>query len=144
MKKYLFLALTLFCAGGLIAQVAQVPAAAGASKKSQSSTAAKKETAKTQDQDGEEGGVVIDSKSEDSEVDTTPYSSKNSVDQSENAGFASYLPAAYGPLKGVLNEQGRNVLVFENEDGILSFVQASVGKNSVSLKLLARVARSQE
>jgi len=158
MKKYLFLALTLFCAGGLIAQVAQVPAAAGASKKpqpwtapaaagrpvSQSSTAAKKEAAKTQEQDGEETGVMIDSRSEDSEAETSPYSSKNSVDQAENAGFASSLPASYGPLKGVLNEQGRNVLVFENEDGILSFVQASVGKNSVSLKLLARVARSQE
>ena len=178
MKKYLFLALTLFCAGGLIAQknASEVISGPGDGKEKQSfapkrtavspagtnkvpaknsksaapaasrqnHAAVKKEAAKTTEQDSEEGGVVIDSKSEDSEAETLSYPSKNNAEQPEEAAFASYIPASYGQLKGVLIEQGRNVMVFENDEGILSFVQVSVGKNSVTWKLLARVARSQD
>ena len=117
---------------------------AEASKKSQASPSAKKETAKAAEQDSEEAGVMIDAKSEDTESEVFSSSYKTGTERQEEAAFASSIPASYGPMKGVLNEQGRNILVFENEDGILSFVQISVGKNSVSWKLLARVGRSQD
>ncbi|MCX5784753.1 MAG: hypothetical protein NTX59_03600 [Elusimicrobia bacterium] len=186
MKKYLFAAAMLLCAGGLSARipgaevvpgprtgrekqssaskqaavpayaapsqstrgrivVAQVPAAPDAAKKYQSSaSAAKKEAAKAAEQDSEEAGVMIDSKSEDTESDASPSSSMTGTERQEDVTFASYIPSSYGQMKGVLNEQGRSVLIFENEEGILSFVQVSVGKKSVAWKLLARVARSQE
>jgi len=193
MKKCLFLAVTLFCAGGLIAQdtgpevisspqtgqkkqssvskqdadtavsptagpmhaahgkskrgriiVAQVPAAAEASKKSQPSPAAKKEMPKAAEQDSEEAGVMIDSKSDDTEGEALSSSYATGTERQEDAAFASSIPASYGQMKGVLNEQGRNVLVFENEEGILSFVQVSLGRDLLTWKLLARVARSQD
>ena len=126
---------------GLIV-VAQVPSAPDAAKKYQS--AAKKEAAKAAEQDSEEAGVMIDSKSDDADSETPSSSSMAGTERQEDAAFASYLPASYGQMKGVLNEQNRNVLVFENEDGVLSFVQVSVEKKSVTWKLLARVGRSQE
>ncbi|HAH33019.1 MAG TPA: hypothetical protein DCL44_11970 [Elusimicrobia bacterium] len=125
--------------------VAQVPSAPDAAKKTQPpATPSRKEAAKAADQDSEEAGVLIDSKSEDTESETQPASYKAATERQDESAFASYLPASYGQLKGILDEQGRNVLVFENEDGVLSFVQVSVGKQSVVWKLLTRIGRSQE
>ena len=152
MKKYLFLALTLLCAGGLIAQknVPEViPGPGDGNRKQsfapkQSEVPAKNSKSPAPKQNSEEDGVVIDSKSEGSEAETSTYSSENNSEQQADAGFASSLPASYGKLKGVLNEPGRNVLVFENEEGILSFVQVSLGRSSLTWKLLARAGRSQD
>ena len=125
-------------------KASQILAQADAAKKApQPAPAVKKETPKAAEQDSEEAGVLIDSKSDtESEAQSSAYVAE--IGHQEDAAFASSIPASYGPMKGVLNEQGRNILVFENEDGILSFVQISVGKNSVSWKLLARVGRSQD
>jgi len=125
MKKYLFLALTLLCAGGLIAQTKKIKPPAP-------------------ELNSEDSGVVVDSKSEDIDAETFSDFSDGKAEQQKDADFDSSIPASYGQLKGVLNEPGRNVLVFENEDGVLSFVQASFGRNSLTCKLLARAGRSQD
>lgn len=54
------------------------------------------------------------------------------------------LPVSYGLLKGTLNEGGRSILVFENEDGTITFVQVMIGKNSVNWKMIARIRRSMD
>jgi len=151
MKKYLFLGAILLGAGGLVARdtgassvsglksgramVAQAPSA---------SDAAKKDQLKAAEQDDEDTSVIIDSKSGDADSETLSSSASAAAEHQEETAFDSSIPASYGQFKGVMAEQGRNVLVFENEDGVLGFVQISVARNSVNWKLLARVSRSQD
>ena len=51
------------------------------------------------------------------------------------------MPASYGPLKGSLSDAGRSLLVFENEEGDISFVQVFIGKSAVTWKLISTVRR---
>jgi len=124
------------------APVAQASAAAGPVK---SAAPDGGEAGRAAASDSEESGVVIDDKSDDGSQSGS-YASKSGAEQgAEEAVFGSSIPASYGKLMGVINEPGRNVLVFESdEDGALSFVHVTVGKNSVSWKLAGRVSRSQE
>ena len=54
------------------------------------------------------------------------------------------MPASYGQLKGTLSDGGRSLLVFESDDGTISFVQIFTGKNAVSWKLVSRIYRSAD
>ncbi len=88
--------------------------------------------------EAEDSVVMIDSKSEGDEGG----SAEPAAVQTEPAAPGS-MPASYGDCKGVLNEGGRSVLVFESpENGTISFVQVTVGKDGVSWKLLGRIPRN--
>jgi hypothetical protein len=90
----------------------------------------------------EEGGVMIDDRME----DDYPVRAARRTDaaESDDSAAPEGIPASYGQLKGTINEGGKSVLLFEDEDGMLSFVQVYVGKNAVSWKLISRVGRSAE
>ena len=93
------------------------------------------------DQEGEESVVMIDSKAD---IDETGRFSAAGGDQDEQQpAVPGGLPASYGQLKGVLNEGGRSLLVFESpDDGAITFVQVTVGRTGVAWKLVDRIPRS--
>jgi hypothetical protein len=85
----------------------------------------------------EEGSVMIDGRTE------GDSSGRFSEDESmAYSGASGGIPASYGQLKGTLNDGGRNFLVFESEDGVISFVQILTGRNSMDWKLAGKVPRS--
>ncbi len=88
------------------------------------------------DQAEEEGAVMIDVRSGED------YSGNFSAD--ESAAVPGGMPASYGQLKGTLADGGRSLLVFENEEGVVSFVQIVAGKDAVSWKLISRIYRSAD
>jgi len=88
-------------------------------------------------EDQEESMVMIDDK-----VDTD-YSRVSSAD--DQPAVPGGIPSSYGQCKGVMNDGGRTVLVFESaDDGAISFVQVTLGKTGVAWKLLDRIYRSAE
>lgn len=118
MKKIIIVLLALACAGVLLAKGPEAPA-------------------KPAD-DADEAGVMIDSKTD--MDDSADYSAA----YAESAGNGG-VPSSYGQCKGVMNEGGRSLLVFESsEDGTLSFVQVTTGKSGVSWKLIGRIPRSAD
>ncbi|MDO8806265.1 MAG: hypothetical protein Q7R35_17755 [Elusimicrobiota bacterium] len=163
MNKSLIAALLLVCGGALFAQLpaeknkvaaakktavllAAAPAAQPEQPAAQPRKAAKAEparpaAAKPSEQDAEESVVMIDSKAE---TEESGYSGAYAAEQDDRA-VPGGLPSSYGQCKGVINEAGRNILVFENpDDGAVSFVQVAVGKANVSWKLIDRIPRNPD
>lgn len=97
-----------------------------------------KPAAKTAE-DQEESMVMIDDKAD------ADYSGVSSADADEQTAVPGGIPSSYGQCKGVMNEGGRTILVFESaDDGAISFVQITLGKTGAAWKLLDRVYRSAE
>jgi len=90
----------------------------------------------------EEGSVMIDEKAE--AASSGRLSGGESEPAAAHANDAGVIPASYGQLKGTLADGGANILVFENEDGVISFVQVLVGKKSVTCRLIDKVLRSAD
>jgi hypothetical protein len=88
----------------------------------------------------DEGTVLIDSKGE--TEDAGRYAPGSEQAQADVPGG---IPSSYGQCKGVINDAGRSVLVFENsEDGAVVFVQIFFGKGGVSWKLVDKIGRSAD
>ena len=158
MKKYLIAALLLGCGVSLYAQApapADKPKAAAAAPKKAAAQPAKPAAAKPApaadnkaakpaadkqaDQD-EDSVVMIDSKG-----DAEDNGSFNAGEDREERTVPGGIPSSYGQCKGTITEGGRSLLVFESaEDGTLSFVQVTVGKTSVTWKLVDRIGRSAD
>ncbi|MBU2575216.1 MAG: hypothetical protein KKH28_14195 [Elusimicrobia bacterium] len=101
----------------------------------------KKEPAETDaEQEADEGSVMIDSKADEDSADQPEYDRPPA--ETEDANLPAGMPASYGQLKGAFDDGGRNILVFENEEGVMAFVQVFVGKNAISWKLISRTRRS--
>lgn len=108
------------------------PAAAQADGKSARAKAAQK-----QGEEGDDGTVMIDSKAE---IEDSAYSAAQ-----DYAAVPGGIPSSYGQCKGVTTEGGRTILIFESiEDGSVTFVHVTFGKNGVSWKLLDKVGRSAD
>lgn len=108
------------------------PAAAAPAKKTEPAKPAPKSV-----EDQEESVVMIDDKAD------TDYSRVSAADDQPAA--PGGIPSSYGQCKGVMNDGGRTVLVFESaEDGAISFVQVTLGKTGAAWKLLDRIYRSAE
>lgn len=117
---------------------ARPEAAAPAAEQRKPAPKARRAAEKTR-QEEEPGEVLIDSRSgEDAD------GGRAAVAAEEEAPAPNSLPASLGQLKGVLAEGGRSMLVFEGDDGAVSFVQVSFGRSGVSWKLVDRLARSNE
>ncbi len=134
------IAVTLLLYG--VALWAQGPAANGkaAAAAQQAAPAAQpKKAVKAQDQDSEEAVVMIDSKADQDDEDAAD----NYGAEPRKPEVPGGLPVSYGQCKGVINEPGRSVLVFESpDDGEIYFVQVTVGKTKVSWKLIDSIRRS--
>ncbi len=52
------------------------------------------------------------------------------------------LPYNYGQFKGVLNIDGKNMLVFEGDDGTIYFIQIYLEKDKIKWKLYGKIERS--
>ena len=154
MNKTLIAALLLVCAGPLYAkeppkkikaEVAGLTAGATQQIALDAAHTRKAEQAKAaaakQEQDAEESVVMIDSKAEAEE----PGSSADYAGEQDERLVPGGLPSSYGQCKGIMNDAGRNLLIFESlDDGALSFVQVIAGKSSISWKLLYRIPRSAD
>lgn len=168
MKMTLFLLLAAVLAVPALAQdkaAAEKPPAAAAAKKPVSRPAQEKDAAKAaaarpqsrpapaakaarpakakpQAEEQEEAGVMIDSKAEPEE--TGRFSAAAfSQEPDDTPAAPGGLPSSYGQLKGVMNDGGRTLLVLESpDDGAITFVQVTAGRNAVSWKLLDRIPRS--
>ena len=168
MKKYLIIALLLTCGVSLYAQdsgpadktktaadgqkknaqaqaskpaaVKTAKAAPPAEKKAVKAAPAAPSADKQADQDNEESVVMIDSKGE--ADDNGRFSAGEDREERTVPGG---LPSSYGQCKGVINEGGRSLLVFESpEDGTVSLIQVVAGKNNVAWKLVGRIPRSAD
>lgn len=144
MNKSMLAAMLVVFAGALCAtepakKVSAAPAAAqGAAAQPAPQP---KKTDKYADQDAEESVVMIDSKAD--AEDGAVYTG-NSGERDDSL-VPGGIPSSYGQCKGILNEGGRNILVFESiEDGSLAFVQLTLGKAKISWKLLDRLPRSAD
>jgi hypothetical protein len=85
----------------------------------------------------EESMVMIDDKAD------SDYSRSSSSD--DQPAVPGGIPASYGQCKGVMNDGGRTLLVFESaDDGAISFVQVTLGKAGAAWKLVDRIYRSAE
>ena len=118
------------------------PKTAAAKQPRAPSVAVKKNSAPAESED--DGGVMIDASAEDNDPARLAENEESSPDETERSAAPGGLPASYGQLKGTLNDGGRSLLVLENEEGVISFVQISVGGNSVTWKLISRLRRSAE
>ncbi|PKM98643.1 MAG: hypothetical protein CVU79_01945 [Elusimicrobia bacterium HGW-Elusimicrobia-3] len=108
------------------------PAAAVPAKKPEPAKPAPKPA-----EEQEESVVMIDDKAD------TDYSGVSSADDQPAA--PGGIPSSYGQCKGVMNDGGRTVLVFESaDDGAISFVQVTLGKTGAAWKLLDRIYRGAE
>lgn len=154
MNKTLIAALLLVCAGPLYAKepskrikaemaaltagaTQQIALDAAQTRRAEQAKAA----AARQEQDAEESVVMIDSKAEAEE----PGSSADYGGEQDERMVPGGLPSSYGQCKGVINDGGRNIMIFESiDDGSLSFVQLIVGKSAVSWKLIFRIPRSAD
>ncbi len=94
-------------------------------------------------QSEEEGAVMIDARG-DEDYSGRFSDNEPAVAEPEDPVVPGGMPASYGQLKGTLNDGGRNLLVFENEEGSISFVQIFAGKSAVSWKLVSRIYRSAD
>lgn len=158
MKKTAFFAfVTAFCLGlGAVLAASGAPAQKPEAAPADAQKSAKQQPAPAEEKKApapkkevkpaepeEEGSVMIDSKAGDSESGEEPeYRGRPQAE--EEPVVPGGLPVSYGLLKGTLNEAGRNLLVFENEDGTITFVQVMVGKNAANWKLVARIGRSMD
>jgi hypothetical protein len=118
------------------AQAAPKPAAAAPApaKKTEPAKPAPKPV-----EDQEESMVMIDDKAD------ADYSRVSSADADEQPAVPGGIPASYGQCKGVMNDGGRTLLVFESaDDGAISFVQVTLGKTGAAWKLTDRIYRSAE
>jgi hypothetical protein len=154
MKKFLTAVLVLACAGALSAQAPadkkapeKKPAAAAPAKPSTAPVAApaKPEPAKPAPkaarpaEEPEESVVMIDDKAEPAEGGRFAAEAAEPAEPVVPGG----LPASYGQCKGVLNDAGRSILVFESpDDGEITFVQLTFGKAGVSWKRLDSIRRT--
>ena len=163
MNKTLIAVVLLVCGGALCAQtpaekikaaaakktgvvVAAAPAAqpgqpAGQPKKAVKAEPVKAAAPKPSEQDAEESVVMIDSKAEaEDEGAAVSYN----AEQDERA-VPGGLPSSFGQCKGVVNDAGRTVLIFESpDDGSVYFVQVTLGRANVSWKLIDRIPRSAD
>jgi hypothetical protein len=96
------------------------------------------------DQPEEEGSVMIDDRAEGEPRGRFSDNEAGTEAETGETNTPGGMPASYGQLKGTLSEGGKNFLIFENEDGALSFVQVFAGRNSVSWKLVSRIPRSAD
>ncbi|MBI4803501.1 MAG: hypothetical protein HY796_13355 [Elusimicrobia bacterium] len=94
------------------------------------------------EQEGDEGSVMIDSRADEDYAERPKYAKPRYLIETEESNAPDGMPASYGQLKGAFNDGGRSILVFENEEGVMAFVQVFVGKNAVSWKLISRIRRS--
>ncbi|MDA8244670.1 MAG: hypothetical protein M0025_11200 [Elusimicrobia bacterium] len=133
MKKALAAVLALACAGVLLAKDQPAQPAPAAAK------AAAAPAKATDDQ--EDSGVLIDS---------TKYDAEDSDAGAETQAYGATgvpggIPTSYGQCRGVMNEGGRSLLVFESlDDGTISLVQVTFGKAGAGWKLAGRIPRSGE
>lgn len=156
MKIILILAVMSLSAGALFAQtpaqkpkpaaekkpaaVAAEPAPAAVAAAPAKKPAARPEPAKPAakpQEEPEESMVMIDTR-------TDPEDVRGAASAPEGAGAAApkVLPSVFGQFKGVLNDGGRNLLLFENPDsGDIFFVQVTFGKGGVSWRLLDSLKR---
>jgi len=142
MKKTFIWAVLTVMAGALFAQAAgeKIKAApvltAQAAPKQTAAPAKKPEPAKPVE-DQEESVVMIDDRTD------SDYTRVSSAEE-QPAGPGG-IPSSYGQCKGVMNDGGRTVLVFESaDDGSISFVQVTLGKTGAAWKLVDRIYRSAE
>ncbi|HAN05994.1 MAG TPA: hypothetical protein DCQ25_12305 [Elusimicrobia bacterium] len=118
----------------ITAQAAPKPAAPAPAKKPESAKPAPKPV-----EDQEESMVMIDDKAD------SDYSRVSSADADEQPAVPGGIPSSYGQCKGVMNDGGRTLLVFESaDDGAISFVQVTLGKTGAAWKLVDRIYRSAE
>ena len=96
------------------------------------------------EQENEEGGVMIDSKAEESDDQFEEPAPPRPAPEAEEISVPGGMPLSFGQLKGTINDGGRSILVFENEEGVIAFVQVFIGKNAVSWKLVSRIRRSMD
>lgn len=125
---------------------ARPEAAAPAEPRAPAGNAGRPETskpaAKINDADAEESGVMIDSRSDGEE--TGRFAASASREEREDPA-AGGLPSSYGQLKGVMSDAGRSLLVFESpDDGSITFVQVTIGKNNAAWKLVDRIHRGAD
>jgi len=90
----------------------------------------------------EPGAVMIDPRSDEDRSGRFTDNEARGEAETDEAPAPNGMPAAYGPLKGALTDAGRSLLVFENEDGEISFVQVFIGKSAVTWKLISRIPRA--
>jgi len=76
-------------------------------------------------------------------IEYSNYGKAQSEEPDKNTNLQTNpIPYSYGDLKGIFMEAGKNVLVFESESGVLSFVTINMEKNNkVSWKLLYQINR---
>lgn len=131
MKITLIAVFAALCAGALFAQAPAEKGKAVAEKKAAQAAVKPAE-------EPEESVVMIDSRTE-------PEDARTAAAYSEDRNVPGGLPSSYGQCRGVMNEGGRSVLVFESlEDGSIAFVQIVFGKTGVSWKLIDRIHRSAD
>ena len=121
----------------------QAAAAAPAQARKAAAPAARKPVKKAPPPEEEEpGAVMIDTRSD--EDRSGRFTDSGAGGEAGEPAAPGGMPVSYGQLKGSLNDAGRSLLVFENADGEIAFVQVFVGKNAVTWKLISTIRRGNE
>lgn len=92
----------------------------------------------------EPGAVMIDIRSDEDRSGRLAGSDAREEAGTTAADVPGGMPAAYGRLKGSLNDAGRSLLVFENEAGEITFIQVFIGKSAVTWKLISNISRTSD
>jgi hypothetical protein len=121
---------------------AQAAAAAPAQAQKAAVPAVQKAVQKAPPAEEEEpGAVMIDPRSDEDRSGRFTDNNAGGEAETEEAAAPGGMPVSYGQLKGSLNDAGRSLLVFENEDGEIAFVQVFIGKKAVTWKLISTIRR---
>ena len=89
----------------------------------------------------EPGAVLIDPRSDEDRSGRFTANNAGAEADTEEANAPNGIPASYGQLKGTLNDAGRSLLIFENADGEITFVQVFIGKSAVSWRTISNIRR---
>lgn len=147
MKKLIlsFAVVAVLAAGAFAVAQEPKPAApdAAAAKQPEAAKKAKPPVKKQPQEEEEEGGVMIDSRAEGEEAGR--FAAQPDAAEADRPEVPGGLPSSYGQCKGVINDGGRNLLVFESiDDGTIYFVQVVFGKNGATWKPAGSLPRSAD
>ncbi|PIS46519.1 MAG: hypothetical protein COT17_08150 [Elusimicrobia bacterium CG08_land_8_20_14_0_20_51_18] len=95
-------------------------------------------TAREPAEEEEYSEVMVDTSEPDAYRSAYFKEEKNAVEKED----AAAIPYVYGSLRGSFNEGAKNIMVFENEEGVITFIQVFLEKNSVSWKFLSQINRN--
>lgn len=92
---------------------------------------------KEQMEDYSQSEVLVDKMNFDTESASYSYGEENQDTIDPDA-----LPYSFGVIKGIINSEGKNIIVLESDDGTINFIYVYNDKGKMKWKIYGKIKRS--